>query len=802
MRRLAFALLACALIFPAAASAAGGTIRRFALVAGANDGGAGRTQLRYASSDAAAVARVLEELGGVHAADRVLLVDPDRAALQRGLAEMQERLAAAHAGDTRVELFVYYSGHSDEEGLLLGEERFTYDELRGALESLPADVRVAILDSCSSGALTRRKGGTRRAPFLVDAASKVKGHAYLTSSSADEAAQESDRIGASFFTHFLVSGLRGAADSTRDGKVTLTEAYQFAFAETLARTEKTSSGAQHAAYEMQLVGTGDLVMTDLRSTAAGLVVDEAIAGRIYVRDEKGALVVELRKAEATPVELGLAAGTYVVTVEDRGAISEAHVQLAEGGRSLLRRSQLRPVDAEINRVRGGFASDDEYVHAPFVLGLVPGASTLPAGTPEDRVITGFGLNLVGGRTARLDGAEFGFGLNWHTDRASGAMIAIGGNVTGGDMNGAQLAVGFDHAGGDLSGVQASVGYNGVEGDMHLGQFAVGANWAGGEVSGVQASVGANWAGGRVGGAQLATGVNVARADFTGAQISSGVNWTDGGFTGYQGSAAVGFVRGRMEGVQNAVVNVAADGGGALQAGIANWAGGRLEGLQLAGGVSWARELSGAQIGILNVGGSVEGAQIGVVNVASGEVHGTQIGVFNYADDVDAPIGVLSVVRRGRFNLDVWADETSAANVGIKLGARYVYGIVTAGTSVGSTYDGKQRWATGLGLGGHLPLDLPALSFVNVELMSRQMHYGAAWDGDDDLMLITTLRLAGGWQLAPRLALVAGPTLNVSVASAQADARGGFGFFGRSADLGGSSDATVRLWPGFFVGVQI
>jgi uncharacterized caspase-like protein len=61
----------------------------------------------------------------------------------------------------------------------------------------------------------------------------MRGYAFLTSSSPDEVAQESDHIGASFFTHYLVSGLRGAADVTGEGKVTLNEAYQFAFNETL-----------------------------------------------------------------------------------------------------------------------------------------------------------------------------------------------------------------------------------------------------------------------------------------------------------------------------------------------------------------------------------------------------------------------------------------------------------------------------------------------------------------------------------------------------------------------------------------
>jgi hypothetical protein len=36
----------------------------------------------------------------------------------------------------------------------------------------------------------------------------VQGYAFLTSSSETEAAQESERLGGSFFTHALVSALR------------------------------------------------------------------------------------------------------------------------------------------------------------------------------------------------------------------------------------------------------------------------------------------------------------------------------------------------------------------------------------------------------------------------------------------------------------------------------------------------------------------------------------------------------------------------------------------------------------------
>ncbi len=233
------ALVLLSLLVAAPALAETATVRRLALLVGVNDGGAERVRLRYAVSDARSFDKVLGELGGVSPADRRLLLETGRAGLVEALEELRARTQAARAsGASRVEVLVYYSGHSDEEGLLLKGERMDYGELRRALEALPADVRIAVLDSCASGAFARAKGGARRPAFLVDSGNTVKGHAILTSSSEDETSQESDRLGGSYFTHHLVSGLRGAADTTHDGRVTLNEAYQFAFHETLARTEK------------------------------------------------------------------------------------------------------------------------------------------------------------------------------------------------------------------------------------------------------------------------------------------------------------------------------------------------------------------------------------------------------------------------------------------------------------------------------------------------------------------------------------------------------------------------------------
>ncbi|MDB4977135.1 MAG: peptidase caspase catalytic subunit p20, partial [Myxococcaceae bacterium] len=279
---LLLSLLVVLLVGSSARAKEPAPLRRFALTVAANDGGPGRPRLQYAQGDARALGEVLEQLGGVDAGDAVHLVQPGARELSAAFGALGQRVREAEQRGVRTELIFYYSGHSDDTALLLGKDRVDYATLRKWLDELPAQVRIAILDSCASGAFTREKGGLRRAPFMVDVSTQVRGHAFLTSSSADEAAQESDRIGGSFFTHYLVSGLRGAADASGDRKITLTEAYRFAFDETLARTARTQYGIQHPAYEIRLAGTGDLVMTDLRSTEAELVIDESVEGRLFV----------------------------------------------------------------------------------------------------------------------------------------------------------------------------------------------------------------------------------------------------------------------------------------------------------------------------------------------------------------------------------------------------------------------------------------------------------------------------------------------------------------------------------------
>ncbi len=460
---------------------------RYAVIAGVNNGGNDRIQLRYATTDAESIASVFTSLGGVSHNNQTLLLEPNSNEILDAIesvkleVEKQKSLQATGTHKNRIEFIFYYSGHSNEKNLLIGEETLAYKELRQAINSVAADVHVAILDSCASGAFTRLKGGQHVKPFLANNPSNVNGYAYLASSSADEAAQESDAIGGAYFTHYLVSALRGAGDLSQDRRITLNEAYHFAFNETLARTEGSQHGAQHPAYDIQLSGEGDLILTDLTDTSGELILDDQLVGRIYIRNASGRLVVELNKQDLKAVKIGLEPGIYSVTQDKDGEIFKVESFTVNRGTAILAQTDLKKVKASSAIARGSIDSPDATIEIGFKASLFPKVSTheLEPGTRHKVKID---LNAFGHETYEVSGIAAGALITNVESDVKGLLISSAANFTGGDFTGASFS-GVNFVKGDATGFMSASIVNITQGHTKGAQFA-GVNIAN-TMSGVQ-----------------------------------------------------------------------------------------------------------------------------------------------------------------------------------------------------------------------------------------------------------------------------------------------------------------------------
>ena len=329
--RLSLAVLVLVLLWPAAA--ARGATHRLALIASQNLGGPGTVPLRYADADAHKVRDVLVELCGFSRESIRFLPDAGRAEVIRGLAELARRAATLEAADgEQVLLVVYYSGHADREGLMLGRSRVTFEELDRLVEGSGATVRLQLIDACHAGALTRIKGATPVEPFLVemDGSLASEGRVVITSSAADEYSQESDALAGSFFTHFLVSGLRGAADADADRRVTLDELYRHLYDETLFHTSGTRAGPQHPEYAYELSGQGAILLSDLEGASAALLFPADEGGRYVIFGRRSRSLVGQINGPDEALRVAIAPGTYIVQRRDAERLKSAEVTVRDG----------------------------------------------------------------------------------------------------------------------------------------------------------------------------------------------------------------------------------------------------------------------------------------------------------------------------------------------------------------------------------------------------------------------------------------------------------------------------------------
>ena len=734
---------------------------RIAIAVGANYGGPGREVLRYAVSDARSFNLLMEKLGGVKSKYSTLLIEPSTAMILSELEKIKQSVLKNKKKGERTEVIFYYSGHSDDEGLLLGRDKLYYKDLRKQIDDLPGDVKIAILDSCSSGAFTRIKGGKMLSPFMSDPSYDMKGYAFLTSSSSDEVSQESEKIKGSFFTHFLLSGLRGAADMTQDGRITLTEAYQYAYKETLHRTEKTSGGAQHPNYQIQMSGTGDVVLTDIRENHSLLTFSDQISGRIYINNDNS-IIAEVSKESGEPLSVALDEGKYTLIQQRQGDIYESKISLRKGNKIIVSSNSFTRFDKENTGKRGG--TDNSSISAANHTGKssydftirnnTVGAFLFPVSfnEPGEYESYSFVFHLFGSNCYDINKLCLGLGLSLVKNDAICPSISMIGNIVGHD--GGYLAVGgiFNVTSHDFRGSQISAVSNITMNDFNGVQISAITNVIGHDATGAQITGIINIASQDFSGAQIAGIMNVNRNNFSGTQIATLTNVNTGNFSGLQISEVFNYNYETMKGLQLSLIN-------------------------------YAGSQYGLQTGIINTCGNQSGVQTGLINI-NNESHGFHIGIINLTDkDEGIPVGLISLTRSGSYHLSSWMDNSGMMYSTLTHYNNYVFN--TYGIGYDPVY---KKSLSGLGLGVHArkgdfaaTFDINSYSY-NIKNMSRNC-----------------IRLKLHYYFSDRFSLFAGASYNhlwkndnaIKVATPR-----GYGYSKQSKSKKHS------FWPGLFFGFEI
>jgi hypothetical protein len=331
---------------PAPTEGADDALVRHALIVGANLGGGSLDPLRYAERDAESFAAVLTELGGF-SEDRVtVLYQPSVDELRLALAEH-----AAIAEQAPDDLFVfYYSGHADGNGLRLDTEVYWFDALKHDIRLVDATARVGVLDACRAGTITRIKGA-KVAPSLFAGQDQLaaRGEVWLTAASADELAQESEALRGGFFTHYLLSGLRGAA-AGRDGLVEVQDLYAYTREKVVLRSAE-AGGVQRPHFDFNLAGERGIALTDVRRADAALVLAPDRPGHAWIlRVADRAQIAELDVPADRAMTVALPPGRYLVRLRDGDGLVEAHVGLQP--QTTARVTAWRPVGLEASTARG------------------------------------------------------------------------------------------------------------------------------------------------------------------------------------------------------------------------------------------------------------------------------------------------------------------------------------------------------------------------------------------------------------------------------------------------------------------
>lgn len=342
----------------------------FAVVVGNNDGLGMLPSLRYADDDALRFYRLAVRLAPKHNVALLTELDvdtwrriqlsgdrpppflpPTRDKLLEVIRLFKQQIARARRADPgrQVHLYFFFSGHGEKGYFFLKRRQgplarsaFTGTDLDRTFGDSQATLNALFIDACKSQSLFLAKGGPggkqddELGPDFSGLIKKLERTSsrtpigVLTSTVSDRPAGEARDIRGGYFSHVLISGLRGAADANSDGVIRYGELAAFV-------SFHTRRIAGQRPWFRPPDGRLDTPLITLTERHDLLELPPGLAGHLAVFDAKGRnLVLEVHKTQAQWTRLILSPGRYKVvwiTSPSRGL--SADVDLTQGSQRLM-----------------------------------------------------------------------------------------------------------------------------------------------------------------------------------------------------------------------------------------------------------------------------------------------------------------------------------------------------------------------------------------------------------------------------------------------------------------------------------
>jgi hypothetical protein len=191
--------------------------------------------LRYTDDDAYRFYAFLKSMeGGALPDEQVRILIDEDATRDNVIENIKDVFDRAAATDLVV---LYFSGHGLNGSFLPIDfdgynNKIQHEEIAELFNKCKAKYKLCIADACHSGSLIAMRS-TEAEPVITQyyqmLAKSVSGTALIMSSKADETSLESAGLRQGVFTHFLIRGLKGEADTNKDKVVAVDELYDYVF---------------------------------------------------------------------------------------------------------------------------------------------------------------------------------------------------------------------------------------------------------------------------------------------------------------------------------------------------------------------------------------------------------------------------------------------------------------------------------------------------------------------------------------------------------------------------------------------